>query len=81
MLILQHLLYNYKKEVVTKKLNIYGKNWFTFSLGFKFETLNTTFRIAIVYTGELFSGMEIASTKQVLRHIGLTILKKKMINK
>jgi len=37
-------------------------------------------RIAIVYIGELFSGMEIASMKHVLKHIGLTILKTKIIN-
>jgi len=47
----------------------------TFSLGVKFDTLSTTSRIAIVYTGELFSGIGIASTKHVLKHIGLTILK------
>jgi len=46
----------------------------TFSSGFIFDTLSTIFRIAIVYTGELFSGMEIASMKHVLRHNGLTIL-------
>jgi len=36
-------------------------------------------RIAIVYIGELFSGMEIASMKHVLKHIGLTILETKII--
>jgi len=52
----------------------------TFSSGLIFDTLSTIFRIAIVYTGELFSGMDIASTKHVLKHIGLTILWKKNNN-
>jgi hypothetical protein len=59
---------------------VYNKNEFTFSLGLKFDILSTIFRIAIVYIGELFCGIGIASTKHVLRQIGLTILKNK-INK
>jgi len=54
-----------------------AKLLFTFSLGLRFEILSTMSRIAIVYIGELFSGMEIASIKHVLKHIGLTILKNK----